>query len=624
MNYKIVSSISELPDPKRIKRLFKDAETSSDDPKLPGSKPYHGDRAVGVALTHDDNPTAYYIPLRHRGRVNLFSTETTNVPIEQYVRYMNDVVGRRDVTWVNHNVKFDAHFDAVEGINVECDLEDTLVQARVVDMQRHRSGYGLKELDERWCGTPPTEKDMIRAELKANKSKDYGSIDASILGEYGCADVQKNRRISEEIARRRYPEDDRVWAMENALTRSLFKIERRGVKIKVEDLEIAKERALCRMAEIESEVKSLGIRCDLSAPKSVLYFVTQTLGLPVVAYTKEGNPSMSGDAIREYLELDRVEADGNLTKFFKLLDEYRDRAQFHGLYAEGWMDWIVDGEIHPMYKQTVATGRMACEDPNFQQLNGEAKTLVIPRPGMAFLRRDYSQIEYRIIAALSRDPRVIEAYRNDPTTDFHDFVAKLCGIPRKPAKNVNFGIAFGMGEEGLIKQLARLLGGATAEAKAKEILTQYDGKFPRVKSTANEVKKICRQRAGWVSGEVGWVRTLYGRRRALTYWKWGEGNPKLGQIDDTRKAFNTVVQGTAADIMKDRVPHIDNDPWLIEQGIRIVGIIHDELLFEGPIENCTPEAAKYIDRLMCTIPVALSVPLMTDGGISAKNWKEAG
>lgn len=623
--FKIVESVSELPAPASMKRVYCDIESLSGDDDRPGGKPYHGDRCVGVALTHDDNPTAYYVPLRHAANKNLFSAHHGNVPVSQFVGWASEVFGSEARRWVNHNIKFDAHFFHVEGIKVECPLTDTLVSARVVDMQRSRKGYGLKPLAEKWLGIPPTEKDMLTRELESLGTKDYGQVDAGILGEYACNDVQINRELDHEIERRRYPEDERVWGLENAMTKTLFDTERRGVRVDVGRVESAKEKCVIRLAEIESAVKDLGFRVDLSAPKSVLYFVTETQGLPVVGYTKEGNPSMNGDAIREYLELETVRTNPAMETFFKLLDEYRDRAQFLGLYAEGWMDWITpDGLIHPMYNQTVATGRMSCESPNIQQLNGEAKTLIIPRPGRSFIRRDYSQIEYRIIAALSRDQRVIEAYRNDPTTDFHDFVARLCGIPRKPAKNVNFGIAFGMGEEGLIRQLSRLLGGDTAQQRAHAIYEEYNRTLPKVRGTAQEVKKICRQRAGWTSGEYGWVRTLYGRRRALQYYKWGEGDPKLGQFDDTRKAFNTVVQGTAADIIKERAPVCNIDPWLRERDISLLAIVHDELLFEGPTENMTEEASAYIDRLMVSISIPLSVPLRTEGGASSVNWKECG
>jgi DNA polymerase-1 len=623
--YRIIESVSELPDPAAMRRVYADVETISNEDDRPGGKPYHGDRCVGVALTHDDNPTVFYVPLRHVGNKNLFSKDHANVPVNRFVDWASDVFGSRDRRWVNHNVKFDAHFMAAEGIKVACSLSDTLVSSRVVDMQRSRRGYGLKELGVRWLNRPPSERDVVKSELKADKSKDYGQVDATILGAYACEDVHLNRELDHEIERRRYPDDARVWSLEDNMTRTLFDIERRGVRVNVEKVEEARERCVIRLAEIESRVRSLSFRVDLSAPKSVQHFVLEEQGLPVVAYTEKGYPSMNGDAIREYLELENVTTNPPLVEFFRLLDEYRDRAQFLGLYAEGWLDWITsEGLVHPMYNQTVATGRMSCESPNIQQLSGEAKGMIIPRPGCSFIRRDYSQIEYRLIAALSRDRRIIEAYRNDATTDFHDFVAKLCGIPRKPAKSVNFGIAFGMGEKGLIRQLARLLGGATAEARAHTIYEEYNRTLPAVRNTAQEVKRICRQRSGWINGEYGWVRTLYGRRRALQFYRWGEGDPKLGQFDDTRKAFNTVIQGTAADIIKESAPVCNSDEWLRERGIRLLAIVHDELLFEGPTEVMNEEASRHIDRLMVNISIDLSVPLRTEGGMSSVSWKECG
>ena len=602
----IVSQPDQIP---RIigttNEVFLDVETASFDDSRGGVKPYHGDQICGISLTVDRDRRAWYLPMRHRDHEGLlpYAREHQNLSPEVVRKFVQDLLGDPNVNWINHNIKFDAHFLAEEGINIKAKMIDTLTLAKVVDMQSQLGGYGLKPLAKSWCDMETDEQDEVKRHLRAAKSKDFARVDIETLGKYACADVIMNRKLWKAIKRKRYDDIEKVWSIETELTRTLFNIERRGLRVDQDRLRQDKIDVETEIARIEFEVERLGHKVDLNSPEQVIRFITKTLGLPVVAETDRGRPSINSEALTVYTEL--VEEQPNeVRQFFSLLEKHRDRSQYLALYLRGWSEWIDHrGIIRPMYQQTVRSGRMSCNQPNVQQLSSEAKSLISPAPGNSFLRRDYSQIEYRVIASICRDQKAIAAYKEDPTTDFHTFVAHMCGIQRKPAKSVNFGIAFGMGESKLVRQLSSNMASSQAESQAKQILRTYHATFPTIKATASLAERRAKTR--------GWIRTLYGRRRAL---------------DDgfTHKAFNSAVQGTAADIMKEQVIALETDQKLRSEGISIRAVVHDEVLFEGPTEaiECS-EIQQHIEAIMCNPTVDLGVPLLTDGNHSSISWADA-
>jgi DNA polymerase-1 len=594
--------LPRLPD--NIHTLYLDVETMSGNPGRGALLPYMGDRICGVAFTFDSTSMSWYLPLRHKPSDELFDKEVVNLPLDSAGSFLQELLDRSDF-WVNHNIKFDAHFLHVEGLQITSTMIDTLTLATLVDMQAKEFGYGLKPLARDWCGQSTDEQDIIKKELLRRKTKDFGDIPAFILGPYACKDVQINRELWREIQRRRYEDIKDVWNIEVNLTRSLFHIEQRGLKVDSEALESSREVSLSQIATIESQMDGLGFgEVNPSSPAALTEFVINRMGLPVVGVTGSGRPSMNSEAINGYLELPEVLECDKFTEFFNLLEKHRERSQFIALYAEGWLGHIDNNEmLHPMYRQTVATGRMACAQPNMQQLNKEAKQFIVPAAGNAFLSLDYSQIEYRVIASLTQDERILNAYRDNPDTDFHKYIAGLCGIGRKPAKSVNFGIAFGMGERKLTRALAKELGREEAEHEAASILRTYHNRFPRIKQVADLAMRRAMAR--------GWIKTMYGRRRAL-------------DKDRSHKAFNTAVQGTAADIAKEQLVAVDCDELLSNAGVSVRAVVHDEFLLEGPRDAIAcPEIVEHIQNLMTSPSIELGVPLLVKGGTSEISWEDA-
>lgn len=623
---RIIQSVAELPDPKSIRTLYADAETISGDRKRGGNKPYLGDAVAGWGICVDDDPRGFYVPLRYN-EINdtLYAGEHPNVDRESFRRWYSAAM-KNCTEWVNHNINFDAHFSAVEGVEPADRLVDTLTLAKIVDGQRRGQDYGLKPLTKQWLGEQTDERDAVDDELRRMKTRDFGAVDAGILGPYAVDDVQRNRRLYEEIKKRRYEGDEKIWEIEIAVTRALFNIERRPVYIDSDQMGDLRTRSSIEVEKCYDEFDRLGLHFDAGSDKKLKDFVFGELGLPKIQFNDRGAPQIDAAAIDAYLVHEDIRDDPRLVAIFKTLQVFREHNQFVSLYANGWEKWTDtrDHTIHPSYNQTVATGRMSSRSPNMQQLNGDAKSCIRPAPGCSIMSRDYSQIEYRIIASFCRDPRMIGAYRDNPKTDFHQFVADLCGMDRKPAKSVNFGIAFSMGVGGLIRQLRASLGDVSHE-EAQEVLDGYNREFPKVKATSKAIVKRAQYRAGRKDGRYGYIKTLYGRRRYLKYHEYRESKAERKKFsDETRLAFNSAVQGTAADIMKEALVKLDQSKMLRDAGVGIMAVVHDDFVGMGPTDAVNdPRIQAEYERLMCTPSVDLGLPLIASGGESSINWKEA-
>jgi DNA polymerase-1 len=626
---RVVQRVVDLPDLSAARDLFVDFETTSFDSKTPAFHPYKGHRIAGIAVTVDDEPDAWYVPLRHATHYESLFAQPSNIDdVSGALRWLGDTLTGTGKRWINHNNKFDAHFAHCEGVSFDAQLIDTVQLARVVDKQRKREGYDLKKLSTDWLGVPHDEADEVAWFLRKHRSKDYGDLPIGLASRYAATDVWRNRDLWHEIQRRRYDGDERVWDIETRLTDVLFDMERLGVRLDVRGLEAATEAAHAAMAKCESIVARCGFGgVNLDSTDELHDALVVRRGLPVVGLTLEGDPSFDKHALRKYLELGEVRNDSKLRRMFQALQVYRSRSQFVSLYGEGWLPHVApDGYLHPSYNANVRTGRMSCRAPNMTQLSKEAKAYILPDEGDWLMSRDYSQVEYRVIAALTEEPAILDAYLADPTTDFHSLVADLCNIDRRPAKTVNFGLGFGMGERRLIATLAAQIGGANAEREASYVFNEYHRRFPRIKLTSDAAEAQATRRAGKRDGAFGYVRTMYGRRRDLQYARFRKRYRKGQPKNECRKAFNTSVQGTAADMLKEALLNLHADPVLREAGLTLRLAIHDDIVSNGPRAAVTdPALQARFERIMCTPRmVDFPVPLLADGGESPVCWADAG
>ncbi len=591
---RLCTTLDDLPCLQNSRHLYLDFETTSGNTELDALNVWHNCYIAGIAVTADDHEDAWYVPVCHHHGGNL--------PWEAVYRWLEEVVNSCEV-WVNHNVKYDMHvFSNNLGVEVKCNVIDTLAHCKILNSDRMR--YGLDHVSKDWLKHDISHHEKVMKPYLKN-NKDFGWIPADIMAAYATDDVFVTRNLHRYLIEQ-MPEDCAfVCDLENKITKCLYHIERSGMNIDIKNTELTQLKTLHRLFEIDGELEVLlGYPIRPTSDADCFDVICNAHGLPVIAYTDSGAPSFDKHALRSYLSYPNAPID-----ILKLILEYRRLSTFNSVFLTTYLSLHIDGVLHPSYNASVRTGRMSCMKPNMQQLMPEAKDLIVPREGHILLSCDYSQIEYRTIVHYIKDPDAIEAYHKNPDQDYHQWVADLCGIKRKPAKTVNFLMGYGGGKAKLISALSvdpdvvesiktndthefkRL-----AEARGNDIYNTYHAKLPGLKRTSREAESLCRQR--------GYVRNLYGRRRHLP-------------ADHARKAFNTANQSSAADLMKERLVA------LMLAGYEVIGSVHDEIIITMPKEQYTEEARKDIARILERPSINLRVPIRVGVGYSEKSWLDA-
>lgn len=614
--------LPRLPD--SIERLCLDFETTSGDRKLDSLNPWHNCAPYIAAVTWDDCPTAFALDVRRDLRVK---------------QWLRDAL-LRSRSWVNHNVKYDAHVAQSANINVPKSLElvCTIASSKLIDSDRtYTGGYGLDAVSLAWL-----HEDISQYEhaLKPwlNKNKDYGEIPYDVLGEYACQDVLTNRRL-DAFTRAQMPEECQgVWATERKLTKLLFKMERRGVRVRLDLLKQAEFALMYQMVKIEEQLHArLGRHIRPHVNEDCHEVLCIEYGLPVLAWTNPDdkapdathNPSFDQDALGLYLIYPGAPVD-----VVKLMLKYRVLNTQLTLFVRPWGELQVDGILHPNFNQMVRTGRLACSKPNLQQCDKFAKSMIVPYDdSRAFISADASQIEFRTIVHYIQDEEAIEAFLKDPDTDFHQWVGDQVGTKRKPAKTINFMVGFGAGRKKTTKNLSAnpdIVSDITAKIdamveageiriedrlktfdylclrKGEQTYDMYHGRFPSIKSTSRRAEIVARQR--------GYVRNLAGRRRHL---------PRT----HAHIAFNTINQSSAADIVKEAMVALDEAYEEAGGDLKIVINVHDELLTDAPRELAEdPRTMRDVVGILEHTPLCakLRVPVRWSIGQSSVSWKAAG
>jgi DNA polymerase I len=622
----LVETVSELPNMRHADELFLDVETRRgfDHKSYGGLYPWKGDAICGVSVSRDDDPNIYYIPVRH--------TNSTNIPEVDFRLWLKGTISTAK-KWINHNILIDAVFCYFEGAEFQHEIVDTLTLAKIHDSDR--MGHGLKDLCRDWTDFDIQE-DIIKDLLKQMGTKSYGDLPSDILGGYACNDIKGNRKLYRYM--QETCETPEIWEHEIALTPVLFDAEIRGLRV---------NHLLTRMDRLQCEARTIDLETEIAEiaerefTNSNAWYRETLLGrfnYPVLVTKFEkgkdtGKPTFDKDALKVYAAHPITLGSPKLKRLMEAIIEYRKDAQHLGLFVRPFMEFMDDNQhIHPTYNQLVRTGRMSCKRPNAQQQNKRSKRLIIPRPGYGFMSCDYSQIEFRLIIHYIKDLAAIKAYNDDPWTDFHQWVADMIHIQRGPGKTLNFCIGYGAGKHKVESELAanpdiiEEIGYKVNEMiaagelrldqrnevfktmcgkRAAEVYDEYHETLPGIKETSWGMQNKARSR--------GYVFNAYGRRRHL---------PKKF----AHKAFNSVVQGTAMDIIKERMVALSrrNDPQMEEWGIDIVANVHDEILFEVPLELLwSSEVHQYVLNKLESPKVKFRVPIKCGLGISTQNWAVA-
>jgi DNA polymerase I len=512
---------------------------------------------------------------------------------------------------VGQNLKFDASILARYDINMQGIKYDTMLESYVFN-----SVVGRHDMDS--LALRYLEHKNISFEEIAGKGKKqltFNQIDLDIAGPYAAEDADITLRLHNLLIEK-VESDEQLKSVfeeiEMPLVPVLSRIERTGVLIDSMLLSAQSTEIAARLDELETKAYEIAEQeFNLSSPKQLQAILFEKMGLPVLKKTPSGAPSTNEEVLQE-LALDYP--------LPKILLEYRGLAKLKSTYTDKLPKMVnpSTGRVHTSYHQAVtATGRLSSSDPNLQNIpirNAEGRRIrqaFIAPTGYKILAVDYSQIELRIMAHLSGDKALLEAFKQGK--DIHAATAaEILGLPiesvtteqRRRAKAINFGLIYGMSAFGLAKQLD--MGRNEAQDYMNVYFERYPGVLEYMESTRNH------------ASEQGYVETLYGRRLYLPDIKSRNG---IRRKAAERAAINAPMQGTAADIIKRAMVLVDE--WVEQQEtgrVRLLMQVHDELVFE--VQESELEAVSADVRRLMEMAAELDVPLIADTG-AGDNWDEA-
>ncbi|MGA1017006.1 MAG: DNA polymerase I [Phycisphaerales bacterium] len=527
------------------------------------------------------------------------------------------------VVLLGHNLRFDLVSLRSAGAAFAGRVIDTMIESHLV--APIGAGHALKDVAERVLGIRPRRIETLIGERRGGAQKSFDEVPLSEAAPYAVQDAVLAWRLHERFAERIEEAGQAALCrdVEFPLVAVLAGLEFEGIRVDPDELDRQREvleRDLDRLRREIVEAAPAPFSPDSPKQLAAVLFGDPDgdppgLGLRPLRKGKTG-PSTDSET------LGRLEADPDIeTPLPGLVLEYRGLSKLVGTYLIALKQAInpETGRIHATFHQAAtATGRLSSSDPNLQNIpirtarGREIRKAFKAADGAMLLSADYSQIELRVLAHLSGDPGLVEAFRED--RDIHVSVAaEVFGVPpaevtsemRGVAKMVNFGIVYGITAAGL----ARRLGGDTTRERAAEIIETYKARFSRI----DAFLEACVSKAR----TDGYVETILGRRRPIP--QIGSRNPSERAFGE-RAAINTVVQGSAADLIK--VAMVGLDRRLREAGspARMLLQIHDELVLEVPRDQL--DAAKSLLVETMEQAMTLDVPLRVDSAWAA-NWFDA-
>jgi DNA polymerase-1 len=560
-------------------------------------------RLVGVSFAVAPGEAAY-LPLAHR-----YAAVPPQLTLEEALARLKPWLESPRHAKVGHNLKYDMHVLANHGLRLEGVAHDTMLASYVVESDR---SHDLDAMALRHLGIAKIGYDELTGKGAARIG--FDQVDLARATEYAAEEADLALRLHEALSPR-LTEDARLQTLyrdiEMPLMQVLFRMERAGVLIDTVLLERQGQQLGLRMMEIEAQAHALAKRpFNLNSPKQIQEILFERERLPVLKKTPSGAPS-TDEEVLEQLALDYP--------LPKLILDYRTLAKLKSTYADKLPKSVnpATGRVHTSFAQSVAvTGRLASADPNLQNIpvrtqeGRRIRQAFIAPPGSRIVSADYSQIELRIMAHLSADERLLDAFakgedihRATAAEVFGTLPERVTSEQRRYAKVINFGLIYGMSAFGLARQLGLERGAAQA------YIDRYFARYPGV---ANYMEATRRQ-----AREKGYVETVFGRRLWLPEIK--SAVPARRQAAE-RAAINAPMQGSAADIIK--LAMIAVQRWLDEARMRSLLIlqVHDELVLEVP-EAEVELVCRELPRLMAGV-ARLCVPLVAEVGVGA-NWDEA-
>ena len=561
-------------------------------------------KLVGISLSVEPYQAAY-IPLAHQ-----YLGVPDQLPLTEVLAKLKPVLENPEVKKIAQNAKFDYSILANYGIKVSGIAFDTMLESYVLNStERH----DMDSMANRYLNHKTITYDEL---TKVDKKKvTIDAIEVEKTTQYAAEDADITLQLHEKL----WPElekDQKLTKLftdiEMPLAIVLAEMERTGVLVDAKQLNDYSIELTKQLMEIEAQLQSLaGEKFNPASPKQIQAILFDKHNLPVLKKTPKGDPSTSEEVLSEL---------ANEYELPRMILFYRGLAKLKNTYTDKLPLMIspIDHRIHTNYNQIgTITGRLSSNDPNLQNIpvrNEEGRRIrqaFIAPKGCKIISADYSQIELRIMAHLSQDESLLNAFAHDK--DIHRVTAgeilgkaesEVTNEERRRAKAVNFGLIYGMSAFGLSKQIN------IPRKEAQFYIDRYFERYPGVQQYMEQTRQL--------AAEQGYVETLSGRRLYLPKIRSTNGIEKRGA---ERAAINAPMQGTAADIIKTAM--IKMSEWIKNQSadnIKMVMQVHDELVFEVKdafVEQYCTEIKKIMENCY-----QLSVPLKVDVGIG-NNWDEA-
>ena len=579
---------------KQAKLFALDTETDNLD--------YMAANLVGISFALE-NGEAAYLPLQldYLGAPKTLEKTTA-------LALLKPVLENPAIQKVGQNFKYDLTIFARNGIDVQGVAFDTMLESYVLNSTGR---HNMDDLAKRYLGHQ-----TITFEEIAGKGKNqltFNQIPLEKAAEYAAEDADVTMKLQQVLWEKlsKEPTLEKLFKeMELPLLGVLSRMERRGVLIDSDALFLQSNEIANRLSELEEQAYVLaGQPFNLASTKQLQEILFDKLGLPVIQKTPKGAPSTNEEVLEELAFSHELP---------KVLVEHRGLSKLKSTYTDKLPQMVnpQTGRVHTSYHQAVtATGRLSSSDPNLQNIpirNEEGRRIrqaFIAREGFTVVAADYSQIELRIMAHLSQDQGLINAFTQGK--DIHrSTAAEIFGVAldevtseqRRNAKAINFGLIYGMSAFGLSRQLS------IGRADAQSYMDLYFKRYPGVQTFMHDIREKAKAQ--------GYVETLFGRRLYLPDINSSNGMRRKAA---ERVAINAPMQGTAADIIKRAMIQLDqklqNDP-----DIAMIMQVHDELVFEVRSEK----VAFYSELIKTQMESAadLVVPLIVEVG-QGTNWDEA-
>ena len=529
---------------------------------------------MGISVAYSDR--AEYLPFRH--------PKGYNMPVE----WRDDLQHALDNAGclIFHNAKFDLASLRTLGITVAGKFYDTMLMAHMVN--ENYMSKALDYLGKQLCGEEKIKDEMMQAIIKG---KGWDAIPSEIIEEYACQDAALTLKLFHKL----YPEfkaqgfDGELWEIEQRFVRLLISMEHNGIRVDTGLCESQANAGRTRMAEC---ITTLGF--DPGKPADLGDYLLTQLGLPVVKETPKGKPCFDKFAMEIYDGL-LSESDNESAK---LVREYRGWQKACAVAYEGYPKLLSpDGRLRPNYKMHgTVTGRLSCEQPNLQQIprvsenawDGALKQCFIAREGYELYEADYSQLELRLGASYAKERSLLAEF-SKADSDVFTRMADELGFDRGTTKTLTYTLQYGGG----INRLCNVF--KVDPERAAEIRNNYFDTYPGFREITQKASRRAEAR--------GYVKMWSGRRRHFQY-------PQT----ESFKAFNSVIQGGAAEIVKRSMLRL-HDNGLNTEDCKMLLQVHDSVVFEIR-SDLAGEFVPKIQREMEAVTPAFGVRF----AVAVKKW----